>query len=294
MQGEVYTAGGFGDPGLQPFSMEKAMRESPDYVVFNGSVGCLMQDNALEAQVGERIRIFFGNGGPNLSSSFHIIGMVLVKAYSGAGPNDRGMEHVQTITVPSGSAAIVEATARVPGTYVLVDHAIFRAFNKGAAGELKVVGPPQPGLFSGHGQDEIYQPPMLAELPAQPKAPVTLTRAQRLELGAKVFTQRCQVCHQADGRGLPGAVPPLAGSDYLAGGKARAIATVVHGLSGPVTVNGQTFNSVMPAWNLPDHEVASVLTHVYASFGNKGDDVTLDDVRAVRGQGADSGGSHGS
>ena len=81
MQGDFYTDGKFGQPGLQPFNMQKAIDENPDYVVFNGSVNGLSGDNALTANAGENIRIFFGNGGPNLASSFHVIGEIFDKVY---------------------------------------------------------------------------------------------------------------------------------------------------------------------------------------------------------------------
>ena len=74
MQGEFYTKGKFGEEGLQPFDMEKAIDERPGYVVFNGAVGSLVGDKALRAKVGEHVRLFVGNGGPNLLSSFHVIG----------------------------------------------------------------------------------------------------------------------------------------------------------------------------------------------------------------------------
>lgn len=82
MQGEFYTKGKNGDPGLQPFSMEKALKEQPEYVVFNGSVGALAGDKAIKAKVGEKVRLYVGNGGPNLVSSFHVIGEMRTKFIS--------------------------------------------------------------------------------------------------------------------------------------------------------------------------------------------------------------------
>jgi nitrite reductase (NO-forming) len=146
MQSEFYTAGAFGEKGLQPFDGDKALREEPDYVVFNGSVGALKGDGALQAAVGERIRLYVGNGGPNLSSSFHVVGEIMDLVYSEGGsiPNQ---QNVQTTVVPPGGAAIVELGVDVPGHFMLVDHAIFRAANKGAAGILNVVGPENPSIF---------------------------------------------------------------------------------------------------------------------------------------------------
>src|SRR5690606_28344772 len=76
MQSEFYTEGSYGEGGLQAFSMEKALTEIPDYVVFNGAVGAMAGDNSVNAQVGETVRLFVGNGGPNLVSSFHAIGEI--------------------------------------------------------------------------------------------------------------------------------------------------------------------------------------------------------------------------
>jgi len=102
--------------------------------------------------------------------------------------------------------------------------------------------------------------------------------------GSKVFAAACVACHQADGKGLPGAFPPLAGSDYLEADPKRAIGVVLHGLTGPVTVNGKEFNSVMPPMTqLSDTEIADVLTYVMNSWGNDFGVVTAADVAAVRG-----------
>jgi nitrite reductase (NO-forming) len=140
MQGEFYTAGEHGEAGLQPFSYEKAIDEDPDYVVFNGSVGSMSGESALQAQRGERIRLFVGNGGPNLTSSFHVIGEIFDNVYAEAGT--ALTRNVQTTSVPPGGAAIVEFRADVPGNYVMVDHALFRALDKGANGTIAVTGAP--------------------------------------------------------------------------------------------------------------------------------------------------------
>ncbi|MEO5803042.1 MAG: copper-containing nitrite reductase, partial [Verrucomicrobiota bacterium] len=130
MQGEFYTAGKFGEEGLQQFDMNKAIDERPTYVVFNGSAGSLVGDKAITAKVGERVRLFVGNGGPNLTSSFHVIGEIFDTVYQEGGTQ---LSHnVQTTMIPAGGSAIVEFKVEIPGTYVLVDHSLFRAFNKGA------------------------------------------------------------------------------------------------------------------------------------------------------------------
>jgi nitrite reductase (NO-forming) len=138
MQGDFYTKGRHGTPGTQPFDFQKLFDEKPEYVVFNGAVGANTGERALQAKVGEAIRIYVGNGGPNLSSAFHAIGEVFdnVRIEGGTLIN----HNVQTTLVPPGGAAIVEFRTEVPASVLLVDHAITRVFNKGALAELKVTG----------------------------------------------------------------------------------------------------------------------------------------------------------
>ncbi len=145
MQGDFYTKGNFGDKGLQEFDMNKAIDEKPNYVVFNGHTASLLGDKELQVKTGETVRVFVGNGGPNLISSFHIIGEIFDNVYPEGGS---AVNHnVQTTVIPAGGAAIVEFKATVPGEYVIVDHAIFRAFNKGALGKIKVTGAENPAVY---------------------------------------------------------------------------------------------------------------------------------------------------
>lgn len=145
MQGDFYTKGKFDAPGLQEFDEDKALAENPDYVLFNGKVRSLVGKNALTSKVGETVRLYMGNGGPNLVSSFHVIGEIFDKVHVEAGSEiNRG---VQTTLIPAGGATIIDMKTEVPGTYLLVDHSIFRAFNKGAIGQLKVTGKEDPSMF---------------------------------------------------------------------------------------------------------------------------------------------------
>ncbi len=285
MQSEFYTHGKNREEGLQAFDMEKAVKEDADYVVFNGSMGALANDKAITAKVGETVRLYIGNGGPSLVSSFHVIGEVFDKVHSWGGLRV-DQEQVQTILIPSGGAAIAEFGVDFPGTYILVDHSIFRAFNKGALGMLKVTGPTDSSIYSGKQRDEVYLPEGAAiqTLPnAVGNAPVTvLSRAELMDRGARVFTQVCAACHQPTGEGIPMAFPPLAKSDFLMADKNRAIDILLQGKSGDITVNGKAFAGVMPQLNLDDASIASVLTYVRNSFGNTGDAVTLDQVKARR------------
>ena len=144
MQGDFYLSGGRGQAGHHDFSMEKLLDERPDYVLFNGSVGALSGANALKARVGETVRIFFGVGGPNVPSSFHVIGEIFDRVYpEGA---SQTLTNVQTTHVPAGGATIVDFKLEVPGSYVLVDHSLGR-LEKGAAAILEVEGPENPAVF---------------------------------------------------------------------------------------------------------------------------------------------------
>lgn len=139
MQSEFYTKGKFGEHGLQTLDMDKGVEERPTYVVFNGSVGALTGDKALQAKVGDRVRIFIGDAGPNLTSSFHVIGEVFDNVYSEGG-TAATQHNVQTTLIPAGGSAVVEFATENAGDLILVDHSIFRAFNKGALGILHVAG----------------------------------------------------------------------------------------------------------------------------------------------------------
>ncbi len=144
MQGEFYLDGARDEPGLHDFAMNQMLDERPNYVVFNGSVGALTGEGALKAKVGETVRIFFGVGGPNVTSSFHVIGEIFDRVRpEGA---SEVQTNVQTTMVPAGGATMVEFKVEVPGTYTLVDHSLGR-LTKGAAGVLVVEGPDNPGVF---------------------------------------------------------------------------------------------------------------------------------------------------
>lgn len=283
MQGDFYTKGENGQPGLQPFDMQKAVDEDADYVVFNGSVNALTGDNAITAEVGETVRLYVGNGGPNLVSSFHVIGEIFDKVYVEGGNSIN--ENVQTTLVPAGGAAIVEFKLDVPGTFILVDHSIFRAFNKGALGMLKVEGEENKKLYSGKQREGVYQPEggTIQEMPGETPAPPTaVSKTERVEVGRSVYAKTCQACHLSEGQGMEGVFPPLANSDYLNADVDRAISAVVKGLTGPITVNGKEYNSIMTAQVLSDEEVANVLTYVYANWGNNQKEVTPTMVSRIR------------
>jgi nitrite reductase (NO-forming) len=301
MQGEFYTNGKFGDEGLQVFDQNKAIDERPTYVVFNGSVGSLVGEKAITANVGETVRLFVGNGGPNLVSSFHVIGEIFDRVYP-EGSTVASAQNVQTTMVPAGGSAIVEFKVEVPGTYILVDHSLFRAFNKGALGMLKVSGAPNLLAYSGKEVDAVYlgrqaeagseaerkvtalQAQMREAIRSDPKI-AELTKEIQITRGKGVFMQTCFVCHQVNGEGIPNQIPPLAKSDFLMADVERSIRFVLQGQSGDIVVNGKKYNGTMiPLNTLSDEEIANALTYVRNSFGNSGDAVKPEIVRRIRGE----------
>jgi len=287
MQGDFYTTGKYREKGHQPFDMEKAIDEKPTYVLFNGHEGALTGDKALTAKTNETVRLFVGNGGPNLVSSFHVIGEIFDTVRPEGGTV--AQHNVQTTLIPAGGAAIVEFHTEVPGSYVLVDHSIFRAFNKGALGILKVDGPEDLAIYSGKEVDSVYlgdrAEPNLAAVSTAAKAHAsgTLTKDEQIAAGKQLFTGTCSVCHQANGEGLPNVFPPLAKSDLIAADPKRVVEIMLHGLSGKVKVNGTEYDSVMPPMNqLTDDEVANIGTFVLNSWGNPGGQITKEQAATVR------------
>ena len=287
MQGDFYTTGKYREKGHQPFDMEKAIDERPTYVLFNGRDGALTGENALTAKTNETVRLFVGNGGPNLVSSFHVIGEIFDRVQPEGGTHPQ--ENVQTTLIPSGGAAIVQFHTEVPGSYVLVDHSIFRAFNKGALAILKVDGPEDKSIYSGKEVDSAYlgdrAEPNLAAVAtaASAHAAGTLTKEEQIKAGQQLFTGTCSVCHQTNGQGLSGVFPPLAKSDVIAADPKRPIDIVLHGLTGKIKVNGTDYNSVMPPMSqLTDDDAANIITYVLNSWDNPGGRISKEDVAKVR------------
>jgi len=229
--------------------------------------------------------MYLGNAGPSLVSSFHVVGEIFDDVYAEGG-TIANQHNVQTTVVPVGGSAMVEFTVEVPGEYQFVDHSMFRAFNKGAMGTLKVEGRENDLLFSGKTSETPYRPDthlqQLAKTGDVPPPGTVLSHADSLELGARVFSTICSQCHQREAQGLPNIFPPLAKSDFLMADKDRSIRILLDGLKGEITVNGMVFRSEMPKPPVNDTQIAAVLTYVRSSFGNEGDPVTLDDVNRVR------------
>lgn len=150
MQGEIYTVGAFDQHGDQEFDVQKLLDEHPTYFVFNGAVDALNKYHPLHAQVGQSVRIYFGVGGPDFTSSFHVIGNVFDKVHEWGSFTSPVLTDVQTVSVPPGGAGVVEFRPLEPGKYTIVDHALTR-LERGLSGTLIVTGPADPTIYSGSG-----------------------------------------------------------------------------------------------------------------------------------------------
>ncbi len=146
MQSEFYTKDTPADAKVLEYSHERALDERPRFVVFNGNAGALRFQDALHARTGERVRIYFGNAGPDLISSFHIIGTVMDKVYRDGSLSDLPARGLQTTLVTPGAAAVVEFTPIMPGVYTFLDHSAAHS-EKGAMGDLDVSGPARADVY---------------------------------------------------------------------------------------------------------------------------------------------------
>ncbi len=182
-QSEFYTSTDTNEKGNATLDMTKVMHEDPPYVVFNGAVNSLNKDKALQAKTGETVRIYFADGGPNLISSFHVIGEIFDKAWNYGSTGSAPLTGVQTLLVPPGGAAVAQFKVDVPGDYKLVDHAIERV-SKGAVGTLHVEGPDDPNTFkslsgvtgtAATGHDMSPATPTQAPATAAPTTPAAST-----------------------------------------------------------------------------------------------------------------------
>ena len=149
MQGEIYSTEPLGTKGLNTFDVEKLLTEEPEYFIFNGSADALTAEFPLEAEVGDTVRILFGVGGPNVISSFHVIGEIFDRVYDQASLTSDPLTNVQTTMVAPGGATMVEFTLQVPGRYLLVDHALSR-LERGLIGYLEVTGPENAEVFQNN------------------------------------------------------------------------------------------------------------------------------------------------
>jgi nitrite reductase (NO-forming) len=156
MQGDIYTKWKPGTAGHQEFDDDALFDENPTYVVFNGKFATFTGDNMIQAEVGETVRIYFGVGGPNTISSFHLIGEIFDKVYNMGGLENPPLESVQTVLVAPGGSTVVDVTFDVPANYILVDHALTRTFQKGSVGIIAVTGAENAEIYDedGDGTEE--------------------------------------------------------------------------------------------------------------------------------------------
>lgn len=283
-QSDFYTKGKNGEKGLQQFSKDKAVDENPTYVVFNGSQGSLVGDNALKAKVGETVRLFVGNGGPNLISSFHVIGEIFDKVYTEGG--SKFQDNVQTTLIPSGGSSIIEFKLNTTGTYLLVDHSIFRTFHKGTLGMLKVEGEADPSVFKAESKP-VEEEGEKAAVPEKKVEIIKLEAPQNLS-GKELFVVNCSACHGEDGKGTDETYPPLAKSDYLkklssSKDRTELISLPLLGKTGKIVVNNKEYDGEMPNFpDLSDKELAKILTYASNSWGNKAKIFTEAEVKKAR------------
>ncbi|HET6655115.1 MAG TPA: multicopper oxidase domain-containing protein [Gammaproteobacteria bacterium] len=263
---------------------EKMKQVQPDEVVFNGAA-FQYAEHPLPVTTGERVRVYVVNAGPNLWTSFHVIGEIFDKVYPGGDPSE-AVSGVSTYTVGPGAGAIFDLVFEDPGEYPFVDHAMAHAiigakgiFEAHAPGETPSEPPPAPPVTKAPAVTAA--PP--AAKPAAPAGPYEYDAAK----GSALYSQYCAACHQATGMGLPGAFPPLKGDPVVLNPDAiQHIKTVLYGLHGK-KIGDKAYPTPMPPFGgaLNDAEIADIINHERTSWGNQAKLVGADDVKAVRAQG---------
>jgi len=262
---------------------DRMMAERPDEVVFNG-VAFQYRDRPLVAIAGDRVRIYFVDAGPNMWTSFHVIGSMFDKVYPD-GDATHALSNVSTYTVGPGAGAIFDVVIPKPGKYAFVDHDMAHLM-VGALGvfEIRPVG-------SSRTQADVVTPPAAdtttvaaSTAPPEPPGPYNFDPAR----GAAEFATTCSACHQTTGMGIPGAYPPLKGNlVVLDADPAKHIDVVLHGLQGQ-DVGGTVYPGAMPPFSglLNNSQIADIINHERSSWGNNGRKISASDVKARRAAGA--------
>jgi nitrite reductase (NO-forming) len=276
----------------------KMQRERPDEVVFNG-VAFQYRSHPLPVVAGKRVRIYFVNAGPDLWSSFHVIGAIFDKVYPD-GDMAHALSDVSAYTVGPGAGAIFDLIMPHPGKYTFVDHDMAHE-NMGAQGLFEVF--PAGSLPSSGGFSSApVAAPSSATLASAPHAPAPASPAAAAgnasagayqfdpAKGTALYTANCAVCHQAAGTGLPGAFPPLKSNPAVVDpDPAQQIHAILHGLHGKA-IMGKTYSAAMPAFGsrLSNAEIANIVNHERSSWGNHAKPVTADQVKALRSAGPEA------
>lgn len=278
VQSEWYTQQVSGH--LMGPNFERMSEERPDEVVFNGSA-FQYRDHPLIAEAGKRVRLYVVDAGPDLWSSFHVIGAIFDKVYTDA-DTARAQSGVSTYSVGPGAGAIFDLVIPEPGKYPFVDHDMAHA-SLGAIGVLEVRGtdgapPPEPEAVAPEPTPAAPAKDMAAESVALGPYHFDATK------GAALYGANCAACHQPTGQGLPGAFPPLKGNAaVLDANPAKHIEVVLNGLHGE-NIGGVTYATPMPPFkdSLNDAQIADIINHERTSWGNQGKQITADEVKALR------------
>jgi nitrite reductase (NO-forming) len=283
VQGEWYTQQVSGT--LMGGNYEKMTEERPDEVVFNGAA-FQYRDHPLRVTAGKRVRIYLVDAGPNLWTSFHVIGAIFDKVYPDGDPA-HALSGVSTYTVGPGAGAIFDLVMQDAGKYTFVDHDMAHAVI-GAQGVLDVVAPggappPQPNITEAPPVPKAVPAERAGAAPAVAAGPYKFDAAH----GASLYASHCAACHQATGMGLPGAFPPLKGDpSVLNPDPSKQIDVVLHGLRGE-SIGGVAYSTAMPPFgaSLSDADIADIVNHERSSWGNQGKPTTADQVKAARAKG---------
>ncbi len=281
VQGEWYTQQVSGK--VMGANYEKMTIERPDEVVFNGAA-FQYRDHPLPVTPGRRVRIYFVDAGPNLSSSFHVIGAIFDKVYPDGDPA-HALSGVSTYLVGPGAGAVFDLVIPDAGKYAFVDHDMAHMM-LGAQGLLAVGTPtaaPAEATPALPVATANVAPAASAPVQAAPSVPYKFDAAR----GASLFATNCSACHQATGMGLPGAFPPLKGDPVVLNpDPTRQIETILHGVQGQ-NIGGTVYQTPMPpfAGTLNDADIADIANHERSSWGNQAKPVTAEQVKAVRAAG---------
>lgn len=225
MQGEIYTTAAKGKTGMQSFSEANLMQESPEYFVFNGAVDALTKKYPLQAHPGETVRFFFGDAGPNETSSLHVVGEIFTRDYQLGSLTSPPLNGVQTASVPPGGAAILELKAVMPGQFNFMDHAMAR-MAKGLMGTLKVQGEMTAQLMHAGPASavaDVHQSPVAGPTPM-------------VEIVGK--------------GGMDAASPPLAASDTSGSDSENSHMRMMREMNHPANA---TATATIPGSNVRDH-----------------------------------------